>query len=77
MWWGYWLEIYRRTLNRRSRRAGGWEMERKGTRGTRWGFPWELSVGPKLGEVEGCEVGNLNGPQLGYVIRVSVGNYEM
>ena len=43
----------------------------------RWGFPQEFSVGPELGKVEGCVVGNLNGPQLGYVLQVSFGNSEM
>ena len=43
----------------------------------RWGFLQEFSVGPELGEVEECEVGNLNGPQLGYVLQFSVGNFEM
>ena len=52
-------------------------MEWKGTRGMRWGFPQEFTVGPKLGEVEGCVDGNLNGPQLGYMLRVSIGNYEI
>ena len=52
-------------------------MEWKGTRGMRWGFPQEFSVGSELGEVEGCVVGNMNGPQLGYVLWVFVGNSEM
>ena len=43
----------------------------------RWGFLQEFSVGPELGEVEECEVGNLNGSQLGYVLQFSVGNFEM
>ena len=43
----------------------------------RQGFSREFSVGPELSEVEGCVVGNLNGPQLGYVLRFSIGNYEM
>ena len=43
----------------------------------RWGFPQEFSVGSELGEVEGCVVGNMNGPQLGYVLWVFVGNSEM
>ena len=30
----------------------------KGTRGIRWGFPRIFSVGPGIGEVEGCLVGN-------------------
>ena len=47
-----------RTLTQRSRRASGWEMECKRTRGMRWGFPREVSVVPELGEVEGCVVGN-------------------
>ena len=42
-----------------------------------WGFPREFSVGPELSEVEGCVVGTLNGPQLGYVLKVSAGNSEM
>ena len=50
--------ISRRTPNQRSRQAGGWKMEWKGNRGMRWGFPWEVSVGPEIGEVEGCVVGN-------------------
>ena len=41
----------------------------------RWEFPHIFSVGPELGEVEGCVVGNLNVPQLGYVLRVPVGNF--
>ena len=69
MWWGFWLEISRRTLTWRYRRPGGWKLEWKGTRGMRWEFPREFSVGPELCEVEGCVVGNLNGPQLGYVLR--------
>ena len=52
-------------------------MEWKGTWGMRWGFPQEFSVGPELSEVGGCAVGNLNGPQLSYVLRVVVGNSEM
>ena len=52
-------------------------MEWKETQGMRWGFPWECSVGPKLGKVEECVVGNLIGPQIGYVLRVCVGNSEM
>ena len=52
-------------------------MEWKGARGMRWGFPQEFSVGPELGEVEACVVGNLNVSQLGYVLRVSFGNSEM
>ena len=43
----------------------------------RWGFPREFSVGSDLGEVEGCVVGNLNGPQLGYMLQAFVGNSEM
>ena len=31
----------------------------------------------KIGEVEGCVDGNLNGPQLGYVLQVFVGNSEV
>ena len=62
MWWGSWLEISRRTPTPRSRRAGGLKIEWKGNRGMRWGFPREFSVGSDLGEVEGCVVGNLNGP---------------
>ena len=52
-------------------------MEWKGTRGLRWGFTREFSFIPELGEVGGCVVGNLNGPQLGYVLRVVVGNSKM
>ena len=52
-------------------------MEWKKTRGMRWGFPQEFSVGPELDEVEGYVVGNLNGPQLCYALWVSVGNSEM
>ena len=52
-------------------------MEWNGTWGVIWGFPRELSVRPELGEVEGYVVGNLNGPQLGYVLQVFVGNSEM
>ena len=77
MWWCFWLEISRQTPTWGSRRAGGRIMEWKGTQGTRWGFPREFSVDPKLGEVEGCVVGNMNGPQLGYVLRASVGSSEM
>ena len=61
MWWGSWLEISRRTPTLRSRWAGGWKMEWKGTRGLRLGFPREFSVGPEVGEVGGCMIGNLNG----------------
>ena len=43
----------------------------------RWGFLRKISVGPEIGEVEGCVVGNMTGPQLGYVFRVSVGNDGM
>ena len=77
MWWGSWLEISKRTPNRKSRWAGGWKMERKGTRGLRWGFPREFSVGPKLGELGEYVVGDLNGPQLGYALQVFVENSEM
>ena len=49
-------------------------MERKGAWGMRWGFPQKISVGPELGEVVGCVVENLNEPQPGYVLGVSVGN---
>ena len=77
MWWGSWLEISIQNRTRRSRRAGGWKMEWKGTWGMIWGFPQEISVRPELGELEGYEVGKLNGPQLGYVLRVSVGTYEL
>ena len=52
-------------------------MQWKGTRGLIWGFPPELSVGPELSEVGGCVVGNLNESQLGYVLRVVVGNSKM
>ena len=45
----------------RSRRANGCKMEWIGTRGMRWGFPWEVPVRPKLGEVNGCVVGNYIG----------------
>ena len=77
MWWGSWLKISRRTPTRQSRQASSWKMEWKGTRGLRWGFPQKFPVGPKLGEVEGCAVGNLNGPQLGYLLRFFVGDSEM
>ena len=53
MWWGFWLEISRQTPTSQSRRAVGWKTERKGTRGIRWRFPRELSVGSELGGVEG------------------------
>ena len=53
----FFLEISRRTLALRSRMAGGWQMEWKETRGMRWGFPRKISVGPGIGEVEGCMVG--------------------
>ena len=43
----------------------------------RWGFTRGFPVGPELGEVEGCVVGNLNGSQLGYVLQIFVGNSEM
>ena len=52
-------------------------MEWEVTQGMRWGFPRGFSIGPELSEVEGCVVGNLNEPQLGYVLRVSVGNSKM
>ena len=68
MWWGFCLEISIRLPNRRSRRTGGRKMEWEGTQGTRWGFSLEFSVGPEIGKVEGCVVGNLNGPQIGYVL---------
>ena len=77
MLWGSWLEISKRTLTRRYRQAGGLKMEWTGTWGMRWGFHQEFSFGPELGEVEGCLVEKLNGPQLGYVIQVSVGYSEM
>ena len=51
-------------------------MEWKGSQGMRWRFPRELSVGTKIGEVEGCVVGNMNETQLGYVLRVAGGNTE-
>ena len=75
VWWGSWLEISRQTPNRQSRRGGGWKVEWKGTRGLRWGFPREFSVVTDIGKVGGCVVGNLNRPQLGYVIRVVVVHY--
>ena len=77
MWQGFWSEISRWTLIRQSRQASGWKMEWKGTQGMRWGFPRKISVGPELDKVEGYVVGNLNVPQLGYVLRVSVGNSGM
>ena len=43
----------------------------------RWGFPQKFSVGLELGEKKDRWLGNLNGPQLGYVLRVSVGNFGM
>ena len=43
----------------------------------RWGFPRKILIGPELGEVEGCVVGNLNGAQLDCVLRVSVENFGM
>ena len=43
----------------------------------RWAFPQKFSVGPELSEVEGCVVGTLNGPQLGYMLQAFVGNSEM
>ena len=52
-------------------------MERKGTWGMRWECPWKFSLGPEIGEVEGCVVGNLNGPQLGYVLCFFAGNVEI
>ena len=52
-------------------------MEWNGTWDMIWGFPWKISCRPELGEVEGCVVGNLNGPQIGYVLRVVVGNSDM
>ena len=51
MWWGFWLEIYRRTPNRRCRWDDGLKMEQKGTWGMIWGSPREFSVGPELGKV--------------------------
>ena len=74
---GFWLEISRRTPTWQSRRASAQKLERKGTRGMRWGFPRKFSVGPELREAEGWMVGNLNGPQLGDVLRVSVGSSGM
>ena len=56
----------------RSRQAGGWKLGWKGTRGMRWGFPQEFSIGTELVGVKEFLVGNLNGPQLGYVLQVSV-----
>ena len=43
----------------------------------RWGFPLKFSVGLELGEKKDRWLGNLNGPPLGYVLRVSVVNFEM
>ena len=43
----------------------------------RWGCPPKFSVGPELSKVEERVVGNLNEPQLGYVLRFSVGNFGM
>ena len=71
------LEILKWTPTWQSRRASAQKLERKGTRGMRWGFPRKFSVGPEHGEVEGSVVGNLNGPQLGDVLRGSVGNFGM
>ena len=47
------LEILKLTLTWKSGQASAWKLERKGTQGMRWRFPWKLSVGPELGEVEG------------------------
>ena len=55
---GFLVEISRWVPTQQSRRAGGWKMKWKGTRGMILGFPWEFSVGPKSGKVEGCVVGN-------------------
>ena len=40
-------------------------MEFPGDRGMGWGFPWESSVGPELGEVEGCLFG-IGGGRAGF-----------
>ena len=40
-----------------------------------WGFPQKISVGPELGEVEGCVVENLNEPQPGYVLGTGYGGF--
>ena len=52
-------------------------MEWKGTRGMRWVFPQNFSVGHDISDVEECVVGNLNGTQLGCVLRIFVGNFGM
>ena len=52
-------------------------MEWKETRGKRGRFPRTFSVRPELRELEGCVLGNLNRPQLSYVLRIVVGNSEM
>ena len=54
---GLLLEIMKWILTRQSRRASAWKLERKGTRGMRWGFPRKISVGPDIREVEGWMVG--------------------
>ena len=43
----------------------------------RWGFPWKLSVRPELGKWKGGWLENLNGPQLGDVLQISVGKFVM
>ena len=52
-------------------------MEQKGTWSMRWGFLQKISVQFELREVKGCVVENLTGPQIGYVLQVSVGIYGM
>ena len=56
MWWFFWLEIARQTLDRQSRQAGGWRMKWKGTQVMIWGFPRRCSAKPGIGEVKGCMV---------------------
>ena len=77
MFSGFLLEILKWTPTQQYRRASARKLEWKGTRVMRWGFPRKFSVGPELREVEGWMVGNLNGPQLGDVLRVSVGSFGM
>ena len=52
-------------------------MEQKGTWSMRWGFLQKISVQFELREVKGCVVENLNTPQIGYVLRIFLGNSEM
>ena len=53
MWLGAWFKISCWTPTQKSKRAGGWKIEWAGARGMIWGFPWEFSVRPEVGKLEG------------------------